>query len=95
MITTIIPTDEHVKNGHRFNCTRCPIALAIKEHVKPNVQVTVDPSIVSFYFKDKPATFLRLPNRIERFIISFDYSMHTKIPKSFELDIPKEYLKDA
>jgi hypothetical protein len=63
-MTKITVRRKHIRAGLVKSGTRCPIALACKEHSE-NVHVGVDCTLIDSYFN-------RLPRSAQRFIKAFD-----------------------
>lgn len=78
-------TQKHIDEGLRWNCSYCPIALAIKELLKVAV-VSVNARTVYFPFDIKSE---KLPLNISTFIKRFDAGCIV-YPIEFELEIPHE-----
>lgn len=94
LITT---SEKHVNFGRRFNCENCPIALTIREHLKPGMRVFVNTRQVTIYNPiDNCVRYINLPIEVQQFIVDFDWAHLTPPtpPKPFELDIPQEFLKE-
>ena len=90
--TLIEITQSNIDDGVSFNPGRCPVALAVCPHVKPDVQVDVGKNEVWFgYFKESEV--VRVPADVIEFIQAFDNHQHPT-PFSFELEIPEKYLKE-
>lgn len=90
--TLIEITQSNIDNGVPFHPGRCPVALAVCPHVKPDVQVDVGKNEVWFgYFKESEV--VRVSADVIEFIQAFDNHQHPT-PFLFELDIPEKYLKE-
>jgi hypothetical protein len=89
MKTTINVTQEHIDKGLRRQCSKCPVALAIKDVCKPETYVNVS-SVIYVGGKFSKAA----PLDVERFIGRFDGSFSVE-PFSFDLDIPAELLAET
>lgn len=78
---TINVTYSHIINGHREDCTRCPITLALRDAgltkaTSGNLSVSGIPGRPAF----------PLPESARKFIRRFDEG-HSVEPFSFELDL--------
>ena len=73
---TVSVTEDHIKNGLRFMCGKCPVALAVSEHTGRKALVgshTLDFADNDFmYFKPV------LPRSVRRFIKRFDRGLSVK-----------------
>ena len=88
MNITIQVTQEHIDEGTEGRCTNCPVALAIKEHLKPEYQVKVFGS----HYNINSDTPLYLPDKVTYRINRFDDGFGME-PFEFELAIKQQYLK--
>lgn len=105
MNVTIKVTTCHIVAGWRGSTCNCPIALAIKDHVKPDLSVIVRYTFAYFTEPDHKnygsglrshcgAPSVKLPDEAMQFIIQFDQGSHP-LPFEFQLEIPTHFLKDA
>lgn len=91
MLVKIQVTQEDINNGIKFKCESCPVALAIKRLLKPNVKVLVG-DIISFMTNDSSEwKDVVTPERVWDFLVQFDNKRPVQ-PFSFELDIPEDIL---
>jgi hypothetical protein len=65
-------TDEDIANGVRNSCIACPIAIAIKRLVPPNIYVSVAEDIEFWRFGQETGTVALLPAEAGDFIAEFD-----------------------
>lgn len=81
---TIQVTAEHIKEGQRANCTKCPIALALLEAVKPARWVSVGPLLL-FALPQEPWYYraAEFPTYVQEFISDFDAGLPVE-PIMFE-----------
>lgn len=84
-------TEEHIKNGIKHSCRRCPVAQAIKLHIKENFNVHVIGVAVKLYLVNNVERYT-LPDEIIEWIKQFDAGLSVK-PVSFELEIDSKFLK--
>lgn len=79
---TINVTQEHIKQGCRVNCAKCPVALALKER-------TGDLWLVggSYIRRNGHNDLIELPAVVTQWILDFDDGIEVQ-PFSFELEIP-------
>ena len=64
----VIVKQEHIDKGLPYECTVCPIALALQEYTGQQWQVQV----CTAYSPRTPTTYYRLPPEASRFIHAFD-----------------------
>lgn len=79
-------TQGHIDEGKKADCNRCPIALAIAQHVK--VSFKVGNWLVHFGALGSSS----LPSNAFCFIQKFDSGQPVS-PFSFDIEIPAEFLK--
>lgn len=92
-MTTINVTAEHIASGKKSDCGECPIALAIKEVVKDEVEVGVGTAAVTFQHLDSGEYHTEyLPLVATGFITGFDHGCPV-VPFNFELPIRGHFLK--
>jgi len=86
-------TQEHIDSGVRNACSRCPVALAIAEHVRNGIFVHVNRHLAFKNDKDKKYLWesVLLPENVLDLIHHFDRAGTVK-PIEFDLQIPEEYL---
>jgi len=82
-------TEEHIAHGYAESCTKCPIALAIREQVKLDKEQTifVRPYVATIYYnKDESLKFVSylLPEAAHQFIKTFDKGREVE-PFEFEM----------
>jgi len=88
-MTTINVTAEHIENGVRENCERCPVALAIMDAFPGASGIYVESRVFSISRDGYRRDEIKLPREASEFIWDFDASK-TVQPFSFELDYPAE-----
>lgn len=74
-------TQEHIDRGTKKECSKCPVALALKDAGFPNAFVGV------FSIWPFEMTRLDVSNEVEEFIAAFDCGSIVK-PFSFNLELP-------
>ena len=106
MITTIVKvTQKHIDNGVGRNSCECPVALAFKDVVRPEVPVFVKCTYASLGMGGFATT---LPVNAIKFIHDFDMRAIIPLngqpdlkeipqiaPFEFEFDIPEQYLREG
>jgi hypothetical protein len=85
-VTTISVTAEHIAEGVRCSCSRCPVALAIADAF-PGADVWVGGASFDITFEDAEPVFVDLPSEAEDFIGRFDEDGFGE-PFSFDVDYP-------
>jgi hypothetical protein len=89
MKTKIEVTQEHINKGTGRSCTRRPVALALKEVLKPGA-VEVDGSNIIL----DHSIWIDAPPLVQKWIKVFDAGGRKTIkPISFTIDIPDTYAK--
>ena len=95
---TVHVTRREIAAGCRTSTGTCPVALAIRAHVRPSVNVVVWPESVEFHTTDRARSGRRaavyhreLPIAVTAWIHAFD-SGRPAVPFAFELDVPAEAL---
>lgn len=92
-MTLVKVTQKHIDIGIRRNGCLCPDALAIIDLLKSGVYVDV--CYGEIWFETRFEDMKRIPCSKEEEMNIKEFDNHgTMIPHSFELDIPKEYLKE-
>jgi hypothetical protein len=87
-------TEEHIANGCRNSHCGCPVALAVGEVITNKARVSVGTSVWSLRDKDRNVLHKGdLPLDARNRICAFDHN-HKMDTFTFELDIPKELLKE-
>ena len=74
---------KHIDNGQKFRSVRCPVALAAKETVGPEVQLIFGPDY--FVVAGHPRARYDLPLEVQDFIRAFDDGLPVQ-PFTFELN---------
>jgi hypothetical protein len=85
-MTVITVTAQHIAQGARSNCWRCPIALAVREAF-PDTAIAVS----DFYIQmtlDGQQRIIRTPRETALFIRAFDTGVPIE-PFSFTVDYPE------
>jgi hypothetical protein len=82
-VTAITVTAQHIAEGVRESCVRCPVALAIADAF-PGVPFWVGSA---HFFLEEEEVEIDLPADAKEFISSFDDSRPVE-PFSFTLDYP-------
>lgn len=94
MLVTIDVTDDDLENGKCTSIYECAMALAAKRVIKANV-VYVGVRDVFYYNTNDP--FQNVPHNHTKFIVAFDSWKKGEGPRpspfSFQIDIPKEYVR--
>lgn len=87
-------TQRDIEAGQRGNCNLCPGARAINRRLKRGLLVDVFPGTVRFYDGKfgGPLCSRFLPPEMTIWIRRFDNLLKVQ-PISFELDIPKNYVR--
>jgi hypothetical protein len=94
MKTKIEVTQEHIDRGIWLSCTKCPVALALKEVLKPGAVLQVDGSSIIL----DHMIWIDAPPLVRKWIRVYD-SLRKKAerktikPISFTIDIPDTYAK--
>ena len=78
---TISITQDHIDQGIRASCNKCPLALAIKE-IFPDKKILVGYNVVFV----NSYIGIELPEDLMEFIYSFDSGKLVE-PREFQLDI--------
>lgn len=78
-------TAEHIRQGCRYNCRSCPVALAFRDAGIADVMV-FNPCVGLAATREAvaPPTSIFLPQRVQDFIRAFD---HGTVCQPFEFDI--------
>lgn len=80
-------TQDHIDKGIPFNVCACPVALAIKPHVKPRHYVAVKSYVIGLWHTNHTLVeSWDLPQAVQDFIDAFDCGKSVQ-PFSFELPI--------
>lgn len=90
----VVITHELAAQGERYVCGRCPVALAINEHLKPGARAFVGTDTFGFWTLDDGLD-LELPDAAKDFIHRYDNMQAITFPVVFPLQIPRKFLKDA
>ena len=79
-------TQDHIDRGIRFNCSRCPAALAIIEATGREVEVSI--SWVWLHEKkyERAARRIRISPEVSQFMREFDVGLPV-LPFDFELEM--------
>lgn len=92
-LVAIHVTDAHIAAGVRGDCARCPVALALAEHIKPGINVHVYDTAV-FWRGLEDIQTIDLPQDVYVWTGTFDYDVaYWSKPISFELPIRKDLLR--
>lgn len=100
MLTKIQVTQEHIDNGFCLSPSQCAVALAISSVCKlnENLRFTVAQSNINFIegidADDEIRQVIATPPEVSDFITRFDRKQPVE-PFEFEIDIPKQYLKES
>jgi hypothetical protein len=86
-------TQDDINNGKRGECSRCPLALAIRRAVRPEICVLVG-SFDYVLQGDRTRHNRSLPQIAKNFVRRFDDFAKCK-PVSFSLCIPDDLLAPA
>lgn len=93
MIKTISVTEEEINNGKEYNCSFCPIALALKKLIDSKYLVSVTIGWFRIALKEyEEEKYIVLPKEAGDFIRIFDRALYKPNPIKFEVDIPEKYL---
>lgn len=93
-MTTVDVLQEDIDDGLRGVCGKCPIHLAMRRLVHPNVRFSVGCSGVTFYPLTADHYSIGLPLSAQGFVYRFDeLGNNSVLPFSFDLDIPAKYLR--
>ena len=80
----------HIRRGEPRSCGKCPIALAVAEHLDPSWTVEVAPTVI-FFRRKEPGQYahirVRAPESVRTFIQHYDTGMAV-VPFEFELPEP-------
>jgi hypothetical protein len=110
MNTTIQVTAQHIKEGQPGSAQYCPVALAIRERIKPDPHVSLCVRFTFAYLvndtrgsnpghigQSNVVTSMKLPQEVTDFIYQFDTLSRYQSPSPFEfqLEIPEECLKET
>ena len=91
-----------IKNGTTRDCVACPVALALKRVVRPDVTVIVGDSNMEFWFRELPSILDRDPNahisvgttrKVEKFVHDFDQGKKNLKPFQFCIILPEGFLR--
>ena len=82
---------EHIACGVMEDCSKCPIALAIRAVIKPQHKGRVEVCALGLDM-GIGSGFITLPKIAIRFINRFDEALSVK-PLTFTIDIPNGFLK--
>jgi len=85
-MTTITVTAEHIARGERQSCTRCPIALAIRDAFPGAISFAVGGPMVMLWTGGSERE-IDLPAEAFKFVNAFDNG-RTVEAFTFELDYP-------
>lgn len=95
----ITVTDAHVRRQERGNCHTCAVALAIKEHLCPDLEVHVTGHSWQVPISQSCSDYWIYPQFFEldtqRFIALLDAGSPVTLPHIFTTHVPNEYLKDC
>lgn len=98
-------TAEDIKCGEAGNCILCPVALAVKRHVKEECDVIVGINMMEILDRrGKRQTIIQLPTFVSAFIKCFDvaadkiaerivWSPTPPEPFTFKIALPPECIK--
>ncbi len=89
---TINVTQEHIREGQTHSCDSCPVALAITAVTGPCDISVLRSDIIIKAWRGKTKFTTKSPACVTEFIRYFDNGAKLA-PFSFELDIPKRFLK--
>ena len=79
-------TQAHIDAGKRKRCTKCPVALAVREALGIRL---VKVGFESIFLGRPHMTHVRFPHEIEGFMLAFDDNWsHGVTPFAFDLDVP-------
>lgn len=85
-----------IEQGVAGDCRNCPIAIRIRQVLRPEVDVFVGDGFIDLEYRGKKVV-LETPEEAFEFIHNFDDGLYDHSPIrgacEFELDIPKELLK--
>ena len=81
-------TQKHIDIGTPLHSNHCPIALAVKEHLKEKISFGI--SQIQYHIDE--FEFGNTMDEVKEFISRFDNNLSVQ-PFTFELDIPDEYLR--
>lgn len=82
-------TAEHIAEGKRNDCSRCPIALALSRIVPPEGRVYVYSDHAVFSILGKGPYFGDLPDDAQYFVQMYDKARSVG-PFTFTMQIPEE-----
>jgi len=89
VIINVKVSQKYIDNGKRKDCHICPVALAIKDIVKPRYRDQIEISNYSIQINPMNYDYIMLPYRVSNIIIKYDKSGVMK-PFKFILDIPSD-----
>lgn len=87
-------TRELAMRGERSACTRCPVALAINEHLRLGMASRVGTFTFSVC-NSKDCFDGELPPAARRFVDRYDHKLPIDFPVKFKLTLPKHALKEV
>jgi hypothetical protein len=86
---SVLPLD--IKRGKKTHCNKCPVARAIKRHLKRGAATEV--CYTSFYLNwGEEVEMYLLPQKAMNFIRGFDDKRKVK-PFKFQVNIDEKFLK--
>jgi len=83
---TINITQDHIANGEKMACRRCPAALAIADATGIR-DVYVNGASVGFYLHSHRESVSMCPGSLATFVRDFDAGYDVE-PLSFDLEVP-------
>ena len=101
-MVTVEVAQHHINRGERARCTRCPVALAIKDVVSPVFSIEVTGASCYITNIEGYIITVALPSRVVQFVAAFDrpgwygggaYLKAILAPFNFEADIPDHVLR--
>lgn len=88
---TVDVTQQDIDAGERYQCDRCPVALALTRTL-PGAFVEVGNNYIRLRrFSESHSNYLTTPDAVEGFIVAFDSGQPVD-PFAFALDIPDRFL---
>lgn len=98
---TVNVTKNDIKRGVKADCSRCPIALAMRRILKAGTVISVIPEQVGLKRRERYFNHFSLPDMARRFAEAFDTSPSRRYahhhanphPVTFLVRIPRRYLR--
>jgi len=87
-------TRELAMRGERYVCARCPVALAINQHLLPGWAAWIHHTQGTVSKGGQVHTFA-LPEVAQQFVATFDKHKPVQFPVTFDVKLPKRLVKEA